>query len=654
MMKTSLTKINTIVLDLETYSSIDLQKSGVYHYVEAPDFEILIAAISINGLEPQIYDLASGDVIPNDIILALKDENVIKKSYNCNFERICLSRFLGLKTGEYLSPKGWHDTMILALYNGLPKALGQVGKVLNLRNQKMTEGKDLIRYFCIPCKPTKTNGYRTRNLPFHDKVKWETMKTYCKYDVIAEMEIEERLKNYSVPDFIWDEFYIDQKINDTGILVDTALINNAIKLDEITKDELTSSMKDLTLLDNPNSVSQLKSWLLEQGLDVTSLGKKDVEKYAIDFSGTEIGEMMELRKMLAKSSVKKYYAMKEALCSDNRIRGMFGFYGAKTGRWTSYIVQLQNLRRNELYDLDIARSLVRMGQNQAILALYEDIPDTLSQLTRTAFIAKPGHKFVVSDFSAIECRVVAWLACESWVLEAFKNNEDIYSVTASKMFHVPVKKHGENSNLRQKGKQATLSCSYGGGSRAMIAMGALDAGMKIDELEELVLTWREANPHIVSFWWDIDKAIKFCVKNKTKKQVGKILIECCHGMLFITLPSKRRLSYVMPKIEINKYGTESIYYYALDMTKKWKKIESYGPKFVENITQAVARDILVNSMLLLKDYNIVAHIHDELVIEVEQNTSLDFITKTMATVPLWAEGLVLRADGYETMYYKKD
>ena len=464
MTTTSLTNIKTIVLDLETFSSVNLAKSGVYPYVEAPDFQILLAAISINGNEPIVYDLASGDVLPDEIIAALKDEKITKIAYNCQFERICLSRYLGYETGHYLSPRGWKDTMILALYNGLPRSLAQVGEVLKLTDKKMTEGKDLIRYFCVPCKPTKSNGFRTRNYPYHAPDKWQVMKEYNKRDVVTEMEIEERLSKYPVPDFVWEEFYMDQKINDTGILVDVKLIDNAIALDDSSKQELTSSMKELTELENPNSVSQLKEWLQEQGVNVASLGKKDVEKFALDYEGTQIGQMMEFRKMLAKSSVKKYYSMKVALCADNRIRGMFGFYGAKTGRWVSRIVQLQNLRRNDLPDLDEARELVREGQKEALTALYEDIPDTLSQLVRTAFVAKPGFKFAVADFSAIECRVVAWLAGEKWVLDAFENNEDIYCVTAEKMFHVPVKKHGINGELRQKGKQCTLSCSYGGGA----------------------------------------------------------------------------------------------------------------------------------------------------------------------------------------------
>ncbi|MCQ2772846.1 MAG: DNA polymerase [Bacilli bacterium] len=654
MTTASLTNIHTLVLDLETYSSVNLQKSGVYPYVEAPDFQILIAAVSVNGEEPIVYDLASGDQLPDEIIAAIKAEGVLKKSYNCSFERICLSRYLGYQTGEYLSPKSWQDTMILALYNGLPRSLKQVGEVLNLTDKKMEEGKDLIRYFCVPCKPTKSNGFRTRNLPIHDSKKWSTMLAYCKRDVVTEMEIEDRLKNYPVPDFVWDEFYLDQKINDTGILVDVDLIDNAIALDDTSKEELTSSMKELTELDNPNSVSQLKTWLSEQGVDVSSLGKKDVEKYAENFSGTDIGQMMELRKMLSKSSIKKYYAMKTALCSDKRIRGMFGFYGAKTGRWVSRIVQLQNLRRNDLEDLDEARELVRLGRKEAITALYDDIPDTLSQLVRTAFVAKPGCKFAVADFSAIECRVVAWLAGEQWVLDAFANNEDIYCATAEKMFHVPVKKHGENGELRQKGKQCTLSCSYGGGAQAMIAMGALEAGMEQEELAPLVATWRDANPNIVKFWWDIDKAIKHCIVYKSKERVGKVSVEYRNGMLFITLPSGRRLSYVKPKLDYNKFGTESVVYWALDMSKKWSRIESYGPKFVENITQAVARDILMNSMINLKEFNIVAHVHDELIIEVPEDADLDYICSIMGKAPAWADGLVLRADGYDTKYYKKD
>ena len=647
-------KINKMMLDIETYSSNDLTKCGVYKYVEADDFEILLAAISINDVEPVVYDLASGEKLPDGIIDALSDETIIKTAYNCNFERICLSRYLGYKTGHYLSPRGWHDTMILALYNGLPRALKQVGEVLSLEKQKMDEGKDLIRYFCVPCKPTKTNGGRTRNLPSDALDKWETMKKYNKRDVVTEMEIEERLKNYQPPEHLWEEFYIDQKINDLGIMVDSGLISSAIEFDAKNSTELTESMKDITFLDNPNSVSQLKAWLSENGLEVDSLGKKEVEKYASEYEGTDIGKLLELRKMHAKSSIKKYYAMQEAKCSDDRVRGMFMFFGARTGRWVSRTIQLQNLRRNDLQDLDEARSLVYNRDFGALQALYDDVPDVLSQLVRTAFIAKPGRKFVVADFSAIECRVVAWLAGEQWVLDAFANNQDIYCATAEKMFHVPVVKHGINGELRQKGKAACLSCGYQGGPGALIAMGALESGMKEDELKSLVDSWRAANPHIVKFWSDIDKAIKYCIRNKATIKVGKVQVECRNGMLFIHLPSGRRLSYVRPNICENKFGSESFCYWGLDMSKKWVRIETFGGKCVENITQAVARDVLMNSMFTLKDYDIVAHCHDELIIEVSEDTSVDYICKKMAEVPSWAEGLILRADGYETKYYKKD
>ena len=651
---TSFSNIKYLVIDLETFSSVDLKKSGVYPYVEAPDFEILLAAISINGEEPIVYDLASGEKLPEEIINAIKDEKITKIAYNCNFERVCLSRYFGLPTGSYLSPRNWKDTMILSLYNGFPRALGQVGEVLHLQEQKMREGKNLIRYFCVPCKQTKSNGLRTRNLPKHDHHAWEIMKQYNKQDVITELAIENKFKVSPVPDSVWEEFYLDQEINDRGILVDMELVNNAIKLDNLSKEELSSSIKEVAEVDNPNSVSQLKAWLAEQGIKVDSLGKKDVETYAEKFEGTELGSLFELRMKLAKSSVKKYYAMKNAICSDNRIRGMFSFYGARTGRWASRIVQLQNLRRNDLLDLDEARELVKQSQKEALTALYEDVPDTLSQLVRTAFIAKEGFKFVVADFSAIECRVVAWLAHEDWVLDAFKHNQDIYCATAEKMFHVPVKKHGINGELRQKGKQCTLSCSYGGGEQAMIAMGALDAGMEVEELAPLVRSWREANPHIVQFWWDIDKAIKDCIIYESVRQVGKILIEYKKKMLFIHLPSGRKLSYVKPVIDYNRFGSESVVYQGLDMSKKWSKIESYGPKFVENITQAVARDVLMNSMCNLRNYRIVAHIHDELIIEVPEDTDMKTICDLMATPPKWANDLPLVVDGYETKYYKKD
>lgn len=646
--------MTTIYLDIETYSSYDLTKCGVYRYVEAPDFEILLASISLNGKEPVIYDLASGEKLPKEIIDALSDESITKVAYNCNFERICFSKYLGASTGTYLSPRGWKDTMILALYNGLPRALKQVGEVLKLDKQKLIEGKDLIKYFCVPCKPTKVNGGRNRNLPTHAPDKWEKMKEYNKRDVVTEIEIEERLAKYRPPETIWEEFYIDQKINDLGIMVDSHLIDAAIEFDTKNSHEINSSMKEITSLENPNSVSQLKCWLSQNGVDVDTLGKKDLEKYSEIYEGTDIGQLIELRKMQAKSSIKKYYAMKEAKCKDARVRGMFMFYGARTARWVSKICQLQNLRRNDMPDLDEARSLVYNRNFKAIEALYQDVPDVLSQLVRTAFIAKPGRKFVVADFSAIECRVVAWLAGEKWVLDAFANNEDIYCVTAEKMFHVPVKKHGINGELRQKGKQCTLSCSYGGGVNAMKAMGALESGMKEEELKPLVDSWRAANPHIVKFWSDIDKAIKYCIKNKASVRVDKVKVECRNGMLFIHLPSGRRLSYVKPSITENRYGSESFCYWGLDMSKKWVRIETFGGKCVENITQAVARDVLMNSMFTLKDYDIVAHCHDELIIEVAEDVDVDLICKKMAIVPSWAEGLILRADGYETKYYKKD
>ena len=544
--------------------------------------------------------------------------------------------------------------MIWSAYMGLPLSLQGVGAVLGLEKQKMEEGKDLIRYFCVPCKPTKTNRERTRNLPADSPDKWSVFKEYNKRDVETEMAIKNRLSKFPVPDFVWDEYQLDQEINDRGIMVDMPFVREAIRIDGISREKLITDMKGLTELENPNSVAQMKEWLSERGLEVESLGKKDVKAMLSDTEG-EVNEALSLRLQVSKTSVKKYQAMEDAVCADDRARGMFQFYGAnRTGRFSGRIIQLQNLKRNEMADLDEARELIRSGDTRTLSLLYDDIPDVLSQLIRTAFIPMPGKMFYVADFSAIEARVLAWLAGEQWVLDVFASGGDIYCETASRMFGVPVVKHGINGDLRQKGKQATLSCGYAGGVGALKAMGAIEAGMKEDELQPLVDAWRTANPNIVKLWWNVDKAVKKAVKEKTVQSVNGIRFACSSGMLFITLPSGRNLCYVKPRIEENRFGGDGVTYEGIGATKKWERIESFGGRWVENIIQGIARDILLNSMKTLRDMRIVAHVHDELIIEADPETSLEEICRQMAIVPEWAEGLILRADGYKCEFYKKD
>lgn len=603
--------MKSICLDLETFSSVDITKSGVYRYAESPDFEILLFACSVNGEPVQVYDLASGEKVPDEILKALADENVIKHSFNASFERICLSRYLGLPTGSYLSPEGWHCDMVWAATLGLPQSLEGVGAVLGLEKQKLTEGKDLIRFFCKPCAPTQSNGGRTRNLPHHDPDKWETFKRYNLRDVETEMEIQKRLSKFPVPDFIWEEYIIDQQINDRGVLVDMELVRQAIYMDARSREELIMAMKEFTQLENPNSVQQMKEWLAENGLMTESLDKKAIAEL-MKSSPPELCKVLSLRQQLAKSAVKKYQAMQNAVCADNRARGLFRFYGAnRTGRFSSKIVQLQNLARNSMSDLDEARALVRSGDYESVSMLYEDVPDTLSQLVRTAFIPPKGKLFYVADFSAIEARVIAWLAGEKWRMELFKNGGDIYCMSASQMFKVPVEKHGVNGHLRQKGKIAELACGYGGGVGALKAMGALEMGLKEEELQPLVIAWRNSNPNIVKFWWAVDNAVMQAIKERITTETHGLKFTCRSGILFITLPSGRKLAYVKPRIGINQFGGESVTYEGIGATKKWERIESYGPKFVENIVQAIARDILCYAMNTLKHCSIVMHIHDE-------------------------------------------
>ena len=602
----------------------------------------------------QVYDLACGEKVPDEILKALTDETVIKHSFNASFERICLSRYLGLSPGTYLSPEGWHCDMVWAATLGLPQSLEGVGAVLGLEKQKLTEGKDLIRYFCKPCAPTQSNGGRTRNLPHHAPDKWSLFKSYNLRDVETEMEIQKRLSKFPVPDFVWEEYIIDQQINDRGVLVDMELVNQAIAMDHRSREELTKAMKEFTALENPNSVQQMKEWLAENGLMTESLDKKAVAELMKN-APPELCKVLSLRQQLAKSAVKKYQAMQNAVCADNRARGLFRFYGAnRTGRFSSKIVQLQNLARNSMSDLDEARALVRSGDYDAVSMLYEDVPDTLSQLVRTAFIPPEGKLFYVADFSAIEARVIAWLAGEKWRMELFKNGGDIYCMSASQMFKVPVEKHGVNGHLRQKGKLSELSCGYGGGIGALKNMGALDMGLKEEELQPLVTAWRNSNPNIVKFWWAVDKAVMKAITERTTTETHGLTFTCRSGMLFITLPSGRKLAYVKPRIGINQFGGESVTYEGIGATKKWERIESYGPKFVENIVQAIARDILCYAMKTLRHCSIVMHIHDELVIEANPRMSLDAVCEQMGRTPPWADGLILDAAGYVTEFYKKD
>ena len=650
--------MKTISIDIETRSSVDIGKSGVYAYAESPDFEILLFGYAVNGGEVKVIDLANGETIPQEILDALTDDNIIKWAFNANFERVCLSRYLSdlgvlrdpfhdkhplsTECARFLNPVGWRCTMVWSAYMGLPLSLAAVGSVLGIEEQKMTEGKSLIRYFSTP--------------PFHkpEGERWETFKAYNRRDVEVEMAIQSRLANYPVPDFVWDEYHIDQGINDRGICLDMPLVENAIRIDGITKERLMSKMQELTGLDNPNSVTQMKEWLSERGIEAESLDKKSVTDL---LKNTEplISDVLSLRQQLAKSSVKKYQAMQNAACADSRAHGMFQFYGAnRTGRFAGRIVQLQNLPQNHLANLEQTRALVRNGDYAALDLLYDSVPDVLSQLIRTAFVPRDGRKFIVADFSAIEARVLSWLAGEKWRMDVFESNGDIYCETASRMFHCPVVKHGENGHLRQKGKQAELACGYGGSVGALRAFGALESGMKEDELKPLVDAWREANPHIVDFWWAVDNAAKKCIKERTTTETHGIRFIYRSGMMFIELPSKRRLAYVKPRIGENRFGGESITYMGLNTVKKWVRLESYGPKLVENITQAISRDLLCHSIQSLSFMDIVAHVHDELIIECDQAVSLPAVCKTMARTPKWAEGLLLRADGFECQFYQKD
>ena len=659
-----------ISIDIETFSTVNLSKCGVYRYAESPAFEILLFGYAVDGGEITVIDLAQGEKIPAGIINALMDDAVIKWAFNANFERICLSRYLrdlghdlapfydnhplSPERAMYLSPTGWRCSMVWAAAMGLPLSLKSVGSILGLEEQKLDGGKALVKYFSMPCKPTKINGGRTRNVPSDDMEKWTAFKAYNRRDVQVEMAIQKKLSGFPLPDAVWDEYHIDQEINDRGVRVDMQLVNNAIVIDGRSRKELTAAMRKITALDNPNSVQQMKQWLAENGLVTDTLGKKAVASL-LKNAPAELAEVLELRQQLAKSSVKKYQAMENCVCADGRCHGMFQFYGAnRTGRWAGRLIQLQNLPQNHLPDLAQARALVRSGDFDSVKLLYEDVPDTLSQLIRTAFIPKDGCKLYVADFSAIEARVIAWYAGEKWRQEVFEKGGDIYCASASQMFHVPVEKHGVNGHLRQKGKIAELALGYGGSVGALKAMGALEMGLSEDELQPLVSAWRQTNPHIVKFWWDVDRAAADAVKYKRTSHSYGLTFSYKSGMLLITLPSGRNLVYVKPKIGTNRFGGQCITYEGVGATKKWERIDSYGPKFVENIVQATSRDILCHSMKTLRCCSIVMHIHDEIVIEADPKMSLDVLCEQMGRAPDWTPGLNLRADGYICDFYMKD
>lgn len=662
--------MNTLEIDIETFSSVSLQKCGVYKYAESPDFQIILFGYSVDGGDVKVIDLLQGESIPQEILDALTDDTVIKWAHNSGFERVCLSRYLSdlgvsldpfhdshplsPECARFLNPSSWRCSMTWAAYLGLPLSLSGVGEILGLEKKKLTEGKELVKFFCQPCAPTKANGGRTRNLPSDATEKWELFKLYNLRDVEVEMQITQKLSKFPVPDSVWDEYHISEEINDRGIGVDMPFVSACLSLDARSTDALTEAMRELTALENPNSVAQVKSWLTDNGLEIDTLGKKEVTAQ-LKTAPAELVPVLQLRQQLAKSSVKKYTAMENAVCTDSRVRGMFMFLGAsRTGRFAGRLVQLQNLPQNHIPDLDEARALAGAEDYDALEMLYEDIPDTLSQLIRTAFVPQNGRKFIVADFSAIEARVISWFAKEQWKLDAFAKGEDIYCATASQMFHVPVVKHGVNGELRQKGKVAELACGYGGSVGALKAMGALEMGLKEQELQPIVDSWRGANPNIVRFWWAVDRAAKTAIKGKTHTTTYGVDFSYESGFLFIRLPSGRRLAYVKPRIGENRFGGEAITYEGTGGMKKWERLETYGPKLVENIVQATSRDILCHAMKTLRCRDIVVHVHDEVIIEADRAMSLDAVCEQMGRVPVWAPGLILRADGYECDFYKKD
>lgn len=644
--------MDTLAIDIETYSDMSLPDCGVHRYAASEQFEILLFAYSLNDEPTQIIDLASGEKIPDKIMEYLTDDSVIKTAYNAAFERNCINRFFGLS----LKPEGWRCTLVQASMLSLPLSLEGVGEALNLDKKKMSEGKDLIRYFCMPCKPTKANGGRTRNLPSDAPEKWELFKTYCIRDVDVEKQIRNKLAKFPIPDREQKLYCMDQRINDRGIMVDQELIGHAVACDLLYKETVTKKAYEISGLENPNSVSQLKDWLNEKGIEVDSLAKAAVEELVENTQG-DVAEMMKLRLAMSKTSVKKYEAMERSVCPDGRVHGLLQFYGAnRTGRWTGRLVQIHNLPQNHMEDLELARTLVKEGRYDLVELLYDSTPDVLSELIRTAFVARPGCRFIVSDFSAIEARVMGYLAGEGWVMEEFRGAGKIYEQTASKMFRIPIEEITKGSPYRARGKVASLACQYGGAEGALISMGALNF-VEEEELKGLVQSWRTANPHIVNYWYEIDGAVKAAVKERKMTKVGMVTVYYQSGMLKIALPSGRVLSYVRPRMTVNRFGSESVSYEGIGTNRKWTRIESYGAKFCENIVQATARDVLAEAMLRLekKEFDIVCHIHDEVVLEVpEGSSSVEEVNEIMAVCPDWCEGLPLKAAGFESSFYKKD
>lgn len=644
--------MDTLSIDIETYSDVSLPDCGVHRYAASEQFEILLFAYSLNDEPTRIIDLASGEKIPDKIMEYLTDDSVIKTAYNAAFERNCINRFFGLS----LKPEGWRCTLVQASMLSLPLSLEGVGEALNLDKKKMSEGKDLIRYFCMPCKPTKANGGRTRNLPSDAPEKWELFKTYCIRDVDVEKQIRNKLTKFPIPDREQELYCMDQRINDRGIMVDQELIGHAVACDLLYKETVTKKAYEISGLENPNSVSQLKDWLNEKGIEVDSLAKAAVEELVENTQG-DVAEMLKLRLAMSKTSVKKYEAMERSVCPDGRVHGLLQFYGAnRTGRWAGRLVQIHNLPQNHMEDLELARSLVKEGRYDLVELLYDSTPDVLSELIRTAFVARPGCRFIVSDFSAIEARVMGYLAGEGWVMEEFRGTGKIYEQTASKMFHIPIGEITKGSPYRARGKVASLACQYGGAEGALISMGALNF-VEEEELKGLVQSWRAANPHIVNYWYEIDGAVKAAVKERKMTKVGMVTVYYQSGMLKIALPSGRVLSYVRPRMTVNRFGSESVSYEGVGTNRKWTRIESYGAKFCENIVQATARDVLAEAMLRLekKGFDIVCHIHDEVVLEVPEGTSsVEEVNEIMAVCPDWCEGLPLKAAGFESPFYKKD
>ena len=644
--------MDTLAIDIETYSDVSLPDCGVHRYAASEQFEILLFAYSLNDKPTRIIDLASGQTMPDEIMECLMDDSVVKTAFNAAFERNCINRFFGLS----LKPEGWRCTAVQASMLSLPLSLEGVGEALNLDKKKMSEGKDLIRYFCMPCKPTKANGGRTRNLPSDAPEKWELFKTYCIRDVDVEKQIRNKLAKFPIPDREQELYCMDQRINDRGIMVDRELISHAVACDLLYKEVASKRAYEISGLENPNSVSQLKEWLNEKGIEVDSLAKAAVEELVEKTEG-EVSEMMKLRLAMSKTSVKKYEAMERSVCPDGRVHGLLQFYGAnRTGRWAGRLVQIHNLPQNHMEDLELARSIVKEGRYDLVELLYDSTPEVLSELIRTAFVAKPGCRFIVSDFSAIEARVMGYLAGEGWVMEEFRGAGKIYEQTASKMFHIPIEEITKGSQYRARGKVASLACQYGGAEGALVSMGALNF-VEEEELKGLVQSWRTANPHIVNYWYEIDGAVKAAVKERKMTKVGMVTVYYQSGMLKIALPSGRVLSYVRPRMTVNRFGSESVSYEGIGTNRKWTRIESYGAKFCENIVQATARDVLAEAMLRLekKGFDIVCHIHDEVVLEVPEGaSSVEEVNGIMAVCPDWCEGLPLKAAGFESPFYKKD